>query len=402
MRASFDTLLSLFEWGRIMGLSPWDLAQLGVGFAHPASAQCEKVFYQYFWQQDFLSREEIAEAIQKAEDMIAQELQYYPAPKYFVDEKHLYPRPAERYLFGAGTDKRFMWKTVQTDWGFYQSPGLLTRTLVAAGAVVTLTDRDGDGINETFTIGPILTGITDPTTIGAYFTLSQRLQADIDETWRVRPINVSIVGGNLTITGHSTLLVLPALEETTNPQILDVTNLSNYAATLDIYQILPDINLTTTDPAQGTAVWDPMPGDCQSTPCAPIILPICVNATDVDNGIVSVDYIISGNNCPTSNREPDRLHLNYVAGVPLVNGRMNPDYANIVAHLATALLPNGKCACDRAQRIIDWWRRFPNDTDVQRPMTQQEINENRFPANRGGEYAWKRVMNLRRSIGVSV
>lgn len=402
MRSSYPTLLSLFEWGKIMGLSPWDLAQVGEGFANPSTAQCEKVFFQYSWQEDFLSRDEVGESIEKAEDMIAQELGYYPAPKYFVGETHMYPRPAERYLYGAGTDKRYQWKVMSLDFSQIQSPGLQLRTLIAAGVAVTRVDRDGDGILETFTIGPIATTVTDPSQIGIYFTLVDRLQAPIDDTWQIRPITVSISGGNVTITGHSSCLVLPAFEETMSPISLNVGNAAIYATSVDLYQLTQDLTTTAANPAQGVAIWTPIAGDCDNPPCNQPTEPICVMASDAANGTVAVDYLLDGINCPWWNREPDKVTFNYLAGVPLVNGRMRNDMAKIVAHLATAILPIGKCGCDRAQRIIDYWRRFPNDTDVQRPMTQQEINENRFGAQRGAAYAWKRVMNLRRLQSVSI
>ena len=54
MRADTETLLSLFEWGQLLGINPWELAQFESPTEH--SAQCESVFYQYAWQQDFLSR----------------------------------------------------------------------------------------------------------------------------------------------------------------------------------------------------------------------------------------------------------------------------------------------------------------------------------------------------------
>ena len=70
MRTMYDTQLSLFEWAMEMGIDPFELAQVGSGFPITNQAQCAHVFFQFSWQQDFLSRTEVALSIQKAEELI--------------------------------------------------------------------------------------------------------------------------------------------------------------------------------------------------------------------------------------------------------------------------------------------------------------------------------------------
>jgi hypothetical protein len=88
------------------------------------------VFRQFQWQQQHLSREEVAQAIADAEQMIADELLYWPAPKYFVDTPVEYPRPARRDLYGYGGTPRGEPKSVQLPWHHVVSGGLFNRTLI--------------------------------------------------------------------------------------------------------------------------------------------------------------------------------------------------------------------------------------------------------------------------------
>src|SRR4051812_49959004 len=115
-RASTPTLMPLDTWAKIMGVSPWWFNQIGDGFAVADTAQCEHIFKQFSWQGDFLSREEIARSIEMAEDLIATESGYWPAPKYFTDEVHQYPRPYNRELYAGGRTWRGQLKSVELDW----------------------------------------------------------------------------------------------------------------------------------------------------------------------------------------------------------------------------------------------------------------------------------------------
>lgn len=402
MRSQYDTLLSLFEWGSQMGIDPYELAQVGTGFPAQTQPACASTFMQYSWQQNFLSRDEVALSIQKAENLIANYLGYYPAPKYFYQEKHLYPRPVERYLYGAGTTKRWQWKPVALNWTKVQNLGLFKRTLINGAGAVIYSDPDGDGVTDLFTV-TVPTTVTDPTQIAVYYTLADRLNADIDETWRIRPVNVAITGGNAVITGHQSLCVKPSLEVGYGAQPLDVTTAANFITSMEVYQVYTDTSSTVADPAEGVAHWEPFPNDCSIGPCSAEEWPICANGIDATMGMVGVDYLIAGQNSPSQNREPDLLFVNYLAGVPRQpNGRMDAQMADIVAHLATSLLPVDKCGCERSQYIVHWWRSFPGDgTGETRPIAPEEIDQP-FGQTMGGLYAWRALQYLRSQQGVSI
>lgn len=394
-RASVYTLLPLDTWAEIMGINPYEFNQIGTGFPTVNQAQCEHVWFQLPWQQDFLSREELARAIAKAEGMIASELRYWPAPKYFVNETHTYPRPFKRYGWGGGGTVRYQWKSVQLDWGKVQGGGTQARTLINAAAAVTLSDTDSDTINDRFTIGPIATTVTDPDEIAIYFNSVDRNGVALDESWRIRPITVTISGGNVTITGHASQLILPDLTSPVNPVVLNVTTAANFATTVELYRVYRDATSTVANPAQGNAVWEEF--DCETPPCNVTYLPVCLGARNAEMGQVSVDFYQNGvNGCFSA--EPDRVVLNYLAGERLVSGRMDPIMADIVAHLATGLLPLGSCGCERSDRIVAWWRNLPTkDKEGARPLTFRDLDNNPFGVSRGAMWAWDRVQALQQA-----
>ncbi len=391
MRADTETLLSLFEWGQLMGINPWELAQFESPTEH--SAQCESVFYQYAWQQDFLSREELASTIEKAEAAIADALRFWPAPKYLAQTVQV-PRPYDRTLYGGAGTARGQWKTLTLDYGHVQGGGVLARTLIEAARPVTRTDPDGDGVKELFTV-TVATTITDPDEIALYVTSADRNGVSLDETWRIRPVHVTISGGTATITGHSALLVKPNKTTVVNPERLDPADDANYIAEVDAYRVYRDTTATDANPAQGWALWEALPDNAYADP------PTTQTARAIAIGerLAEAGQVYAAYSDPTSCygwREPDRVRLQYLAGFERTHGRMARPMADIVAHLAAGWLASEKCGCERSNRIIAYWREMPSqasDGTTARPLTAEEVN-NPFGATRGALWAWQRVKAL--------
>lgn len=394
-RASVETLLPLDTWAQILGINPFEFNQIATGLPptglHKA---CAHVFFQFPWQKDYLSREEIAQAIADAERMMAEQLRFFPAPKYFVGEVVPYPRPYQRNLFGYAGTPRFEWKRVQLTWHRYQAAGLMNRTFIGNGTIV-MSDPDNDGFNELFTI-TIPTALTDPYEIGVYFTAADRNNATIDETWRVRPVNVTISGGNAIITGGLWQLVVPDLTLEYAPEGLSATTAANFVTELEVYRVFTDTTADDSNPNQGIAEWDVTPG-CEGGGCGFQIKPICLSEWDAPNSVVWPAF---GVPCAwPQNREPDRLNVNYLAGLPLINGQMQPQMARAVTYLSASLLASEKCGCERSNRILDYWRNPINTITggQDRGFTQHELEANPFDAipSRGSMFAWKRVAEWR-------
>jgi len=410
-RSQSVTSLSIDEWGMVLGIEPYTLNQVGAGFPlnsfNTQEAQCDTVFFQESWHQNFLGREEIGSAIEMAESAIALQLKYWPAPRYFVSEEVQFPRPAERYLYGAGTTKRFQSKGIQLQWGKIQGAGTIIATDLGAQVVNYTSSNSVNGaltppILDTFTIS-FATTITDPTQLAVYFTPSDRDNAPFDDTWRLRPVQVTISGGTATIKGHRSLCVKPELQMAYTAQILDVTVAGNFVTNLQAYSLVLDTSTTTSDPAQGQAEWEGYMNsagvlvDCTNPPCQVEVWPVCIGDRNWDTGMVYVDYLLQGQNNPSQYREPDRVVCNYVAGVPRqTNGRMDRTMANIVARLATAFLSVEKCGCERSDYIIRRWRSYPGDGfSTARTVTNEEVSTCPWEPTNGGLYAWHQIRELR-------
>jgi len=410
--AESTPLLSLDEYASLMGIDLWNFNQVGEGFpADSASMRdraCTDVWYQHPWQKDFLSREELANTILAAEEALASELGYWPAPHYIANEEVKYPKPRNPRRFGYAGNFRGEWKSVKVDWHKVIGGGIFARTFIGDVAL-TQTDPDGDTVTERWNAAiaiPTALAFTDPEEVGVYITTADRNGDDISESWRIRPVKVNITSESvIELQGHSSQLIRPDVQLLTNAAPLDVTSSDNYLTQLSVYRIYRDDTATVDDPNQGVAEWDAVPG-CTTTPdCTFSIGPVCFGDRQYQEGRPFI-ALQSPGNWP-QNREPDRLLLNYQAGVPWVNGRMNRQVALVVAKLATAMLPVEKCGCQRWDRIIHHWRHLITEdgenTGAGRFGSIPEIDDNPFGEPRLGMlHAWRYVKRHRHVEAVLV
>ncbi len=149
------------------------------------------------------------------------------------------------------------------------------------------------------------------------------------------------------------------------------------------------------------AIWKNIPGCAEN--CAFSLRELCLGEHNNDQGRIFAAY---GEPCtwPFPEREPDRLEVNYLAGLPLVNGQMNRDMALIVTYLSVSLLANEKCGCDRSNRILAKWRKRVTRFEDNNAEGAESFTTNRtpFPMTEGGQYAWSRIKRLRDQEVVSV
>lgn len=393
-RCSTPTGLSIDEWAAILGISPWEIN--GCVYPGKKSTQCKSVFQQFQWQQEHLSREEVGQAIADAERMIADQLLYWPAPKYFVDVPVPYPHPARRDVYGRGVTPRGEMKSVQLPWHHVISGGLFNRTLIGtiSSGALGASDEDGDNVKETFTAtitDAAIGAITDPNELALYFDAADRHGEDIHETWRIRPVRVSISGNTATFTGHRTLLVKPSPEFGVSPEDLTATNDLIYVTSVVCYRAFTNTASTDAQPYQGVAMWNNIPGCTQD--CTFSIKALCLGQSQNEQGRVTASF---GAQCdwPFPIREPDRLQVNFRAGLALENGQMQSEMARCVTYLSTSLLANEKCGCEQSNRILAYWRaRVIKFEDTNAKATAYANSSNPFPATNGGVWAWARVKN---------
>lgn len=385
-RASTPTLLALDHWAAILGFNPWQFNQIGKDLPVPITAQCNNVWFQYSWQEDFLSREEIGNAIDSAEQLVADQVKFWPAPKYIEDEL-IEPRHTRdwgrRSLFAPDGQ----WKPASTEYMYIRETGKLTRTLLQADAPVVYSAQVGT-FEDIFTITITTTTVMNPDEIAIYFTLTDRLGNDIDETWKIRPVKVNVSGTTVTITGSKFLMVKPELEETYAALKLSATLVANFIVEVDVHRVFTDQTATADNPDQGLASWDPPPG-CD-VDCGVRVAPFCASNDNADSGVVKIQIQAGDAPYPWG---PDRLHLNYLSGIPLNNGKMDVMWAKVITYLSVTLLASEKCGCERANRILYHWRSVPSRQDENaRPLTISEIDDNPLVSpRRGARYAWNYI-----------
>lgn len=372
-------------------MSPWEFNQ--IGYPGKKSAQCKDVFFQYQYQRDHLGREEVAQAIADAERMMADACRFWPAPQYFINEEVDYPRPHQRAQFGFAGTPRGEWKTVQLRWHRFVSGGVFSRTSLGTTASITLSDPDGDGIKERFTATVTIPANTSPDEIALYFTAADRDSEPLDEIWRIRPVRVSVSSTTATIIGHTALLVKPNLTFGINAAELDAKTETNYVTSLEGWRVFTDTSSTDADPAHGVAIWKNDPACTQD--CTFSLIPLCLGHDNDESSTVFASFG-SPSTWPFSYREPDRLKVNYVAGLPLENGQMQKEMARAITYLSTSLLANEKCGCERVNRILEKWQaRITRFEDSANKAAAFAPSDNPFPMTVGGQFAWKRVHDWR-------
>lgn len=432
-------ILPLDTWRSILGFSPWFFWGMADQNRLRLTSACNGLVTEYPWQStDAAGRAEIRQAIEDAETLLRDYLGFSVAPHYAV-ETVPWPRYLDASLMRTvPRDPTGRWLTVQLKEGQVRAAGVETLASISLGAPVVLSDPDGDGYNEKFTIGPLATTITDPAQVAVYFAAADRFDGPdfssaVGSRWRIQPVSVSISGGLVTITGARWLLV-PPLKYQGLIGIgdgLDPAVAGNAVTTLDIYQRYTATTGTTITDAQATIIWETHPWwpssswwcQCGCTtpvtaysgsPFDPAAIAQAAGRVDIHNAELGIVAAAQAAYDPTTGiftsldwdvcTEPDRVTIRYLAGFPLASdGQMQEPYRTIVARLAAAELARPICACDEANRELYRWqfdlaRTAGSGDEAYGAVSAEDLN-NPFGTRRGHVYAWKQVKNKRHLLG---
>lgn len=376
MWTALKPLCSLLEWAEVINLNPYLVAQM----AEPHDAlgitgQCENPFYQMASNfADHLGREEIAEALIQAERLIQKQAMTYPAPKALSDEV-LFPRDANMVLANwyAGSSGRQ--KSVKLKTGNLLSMGQYTESLISAGVAVVGSDPFSDGFNTFATVTVAVPAGTSADEVVLYLPASAIPAGYSRADCQVRPVKVSISGNVATITFKLLLLVKPALYLKMSPDILNAATAANYATTVDVYRRTIDLD------ESGSLIWE-VGRDCDNPPCSYELLSGCFQPIDKRLGYVapvpaSFDSVTQEYErlFPNRGRAPDRVEVNYIAGIPLgSDGMLHPLWRSMTAKLATALLPAKSAGCAHADLRLNHYRSIPTDNDGNTNVPIEVIN----------------------------
>src|SRR3970040_953538 len=151
-------LVPLESFRRAINYHPfhfWGLANVDI----PATCAdgLSDLVYEYAWQGDNAGRDDIRQSIEAAEARLFEHLGFRISPQY-ISKTIRFPRYHDTALNNvrySGADGR--WITMQLPEGKLRAAGVEARTLIATvttnpGGGMVVTDSDGDGLDDTFTI----------------------------------------------------------------------------------------------------------------------------------------------------------------------------------------------------------------------------------------------------------
>ncbi|HLC02385.1 MAG TPA: hypothetical protein VJK02_05070 [Anaerolineales bacterium] len=426
-----ETLLPIDDFRALMGLHPWHFNGLVNGNL-PVTSSCNDILRRYTWQGvDAVGRDEIQQAIDRAEALLAEWLGYNVAPRYEVITQRW-----QRFFDLSDVrvaNIRAPWHRIglQLGKGYIQKLGYQRRTALSVGAAITYSDEDGDSLNDTFTVS-VATTVTDPDEIAVYFTSTERFDGSSieDERWRIRPVKVTISGGTATIRGKRWLLVRPVLYEPANLGDIDPADTTKFPTLLDIYRLWIDPDGVVSDTSQAALLWETLPKHgtwCCCNTCAVTTPPNSfadpgaearavarVGIRDSRLGIVTPGEAIldtttgiwSESTSWSAIKEPDRVTVRVLSGYPLSGGQVSPTMKQLVARLAAAELGRILPACEQARHQIAHWQfdlaRTAGANDESYGLVAREDLLSPFGTKRGQMMAWKFVKQTRLAEGVAV
>lgn len=404
------TLLSLNEWAIIMDISPWRFNQIYADpGALPGTVQSDcGVWFQNAWQdKGKLAREDVANAIKEAEALLAHAVGYWPAWEFIINEDVRPSRPYDRTLQGTNCNQ-----LLSLRWGHFLSGGVETYEAIALNQALVMSDPDGDGYNEVWTLTCTAGGVTNTWELGAYFEATGRLNEDISQEWRMRPVRVTLdtVADTVTFQGWTWQLTLPTLSIAPTVEPIDAADAAAFVTHVDIYRRYIDTSTVGTGyytPHTGPTL-DPLPfvphyGSCNSCSCAETSVDVTSLVTKDTKGSRVVPCYNGNTSCACSN-VPDRFLVHYVAGlVPTSAGDIDEKaWKEAIAYLAAALLADRKCcSCDEGNTLLSYMRsdRAAFDEDSARRLVTMREAAAGFGTREGALRAWQFVNQTGRRLG---
>lgn len=406
-----------------LGYNPWHFWGWDTSMIRPMTSKCNGLVMEYPWQDaDVVGRSDMRREIQRAEQRLKNLLGYRPGPE-FVEVEVPYPKlPDPRMSRLFNMDARGRRIGVFAGEGMIREVGKMTRVVVDPAAALTYSDEDSDGLDDTFTLSVITALVTDPSEVAIYVPFADRTNdTSLSERWRIAPVQVTIAGGVVTVTGRAWMMAKPILYEgLLASQGIDPTDASKYLDEVEVYRLYADPNGYTTDDSQAVLIWESNPLPACATSCCgftsgivsdPAAVGYAVarsGVRDATNGFLTPGEAIYNANGTWSDvswtqcREPDRVILRFLAGAclqALDGGNVTPSAMNIcwddvIAHLAIAQMTRRLCACEEASQ--EWYRwqfdlsRSAGVNDEQYSIAQEDLG-NPLGTRAGEVYAWKQI-----------
>lgn len=403
------SLLTLDRYGKILGLDPMHFQQ-GYSSLRPAGT-CNSIWHEYDWQDhDKVSRDQLRQTIAEAERDIADQLGYWPAPTWFCDERHQYPRPQRTDIYRTnGLNARSRWSSVRLTWGYVITGGKRACELLDDGARLgTFQDYDGDDFDETATVNVTVDADIDPCEVHAYYKEYAALDAancrtdpmstGPDPRWEIPIFGRSLSGVTLTINIKAWDIFKPQLKEELAPEAIDADTATNYVDEVMFYRIY-------TDPEeQVTFEWHSDVSCTNEYAAAYSSEAGAFAIRDRRNSIVlpepgtydSTEEMFTKATCWAESRDPDWVRFWYYAGYTPERRHccddLDPYWAETIAMLATARLALPLCNCSVARNKVARWQADLAEVGADRSWNiDPVVLSNPFGTRRGEVEAWQRL-----------
>lgn len=410
-------LLDLDTWRAEINFHPWHFFQWS-NTDVPVTSSTNDLIRQHAWQDyDCLSREDVKRAIINAETRLFEHLNYWPMPKYREAIMSWPQYPKANLLRTGYADPSGRWIGVRLPESHIQSLGIEVVQELALETPVVYSDRDGDGINDTFTV-TISSSTTLKNDIAVYFSEEDRFTGeDPNEKWRIRPVRVSVDTDTetTTVTGPAWIMAKPILYEGIGAQALDPSDTDNYVSVVDVYRRYTYTEGRSTTTAQAVLIWEnsPYPNWCRTT-VDPSALGYAIARAvirDSENGIVGISEAIYSTETGTwhsanfeSSRPPDKVIVRYLAGyAPDYQNNMQSKMRYMVSRLAAAELLRRTGSRSEAHRQLYYWQEDlarSSGSDTYGYISREDLN-NPFGTRRGQIAAWKEMKMNRNLRGFS-
>lgn len=412
-------LLPLDTFRRILAFHPYHFWQFSNSVI-PITSKCNSLVYQSGWQNtDATGRDEVAQAIEHAERRLSEYLDFTPAPAFRSDTLAWPEYVAHNMRHTGYADAAGRWMTVQLDKGMVQAVGTETLTLIDTVDLdysTEFADEDGDGLKEVAIITVTVPAAMSADELRVYVGAADRYDGSgVSERWRVNPVIFRLSGTTATIRMAAWLLAKPIRQQGFASQPLDPTDVNVYVSSVDVYRSTVDTS------SQATLIWEtaPFPYWCRtqlaephsSDPASLATASARVGIRNARSGLVTPAEAVY--NATTGEwysvlswgRPPDRVTVNYLAGVELQDGNMAPEWAMIVTRLAAAEMPGPVSGCKEANRELYRWQVDLARTDsgggdaVLGAVSPTDL-DNPFGTRRGHVYAWREVQQRQLLYGI--
>jgi len=411
-RASFNTLLSLDRYARILGINPVAFngaSQINLSDGNilfPIDNAQNNIWPQFAWQNaDQISREELARQIWIAESDIASYIGYYPAPKWIDNEVHYFENNFRPEYGQSMYDAKWQEPSVHVNFGYFITGGIRKVTFVSSRSVQYL-DIDGDGWPEQAKIEVTLpTATTDIKTVKIFFH-----DHSGEQEWEIRPvIRKTQVGAAAVFYFDSWLFIDPDISEALpsgepTGKSVDITETDNFVDTVDAY-------IETNDFSQPSAVFSTIEKESGAITSTDGFL---YSKTGNIHNVVPVPGTYNSTtgawervlNCEGY----DYFKLNYYAGAKDTSsiwGRygdyLSDYFATTIAYLATARLDRIFYANNNATSLQDSLRKEMIETeDGKFRMVTDEMSNCPFGTKYGEYLVYKRLSKFVKHLKMGV